>query len=254
MKLEGKVAIVTGAGQGIGRAIALRFAVEGADVVIPDINLDGAESVAREVAVLGRKAFVKQVDVAVSEQVNALVEETIDRFGKVDILVNNAGISVIRPFYEQSDEEWDRVLKVHLYGCFYCSRAVAKHMIERKEGHIVNLASIAGFVGSVGRGAYGAAKGGIITLTKIMAVELARYNINVNAIAPGPIGTQLLRSHFDEAQLKEYCQDIPFKRLGESAEIADAALFLCSPDSSYITGHILAVDGGFLAAGVLERD
>jgi NAD(P)-dependent dehydrogenase (short-subunit alcohol dehydrogenase family) len=254
MKLENKVAIVTGAGQGIGRAIALCFAQEGAHIAIPDINLDGAEAVAREVEALGRKAFAKKADVAVSTQVKAFVKEAVSRFDKIDILVNNAGTGIIKSFFELSDEEWDTVLKTNLYGCFYCSRAVAKHMIARREGKIVNIASISGLTGSARRGAYGASKGGIITFTKIMAVELAKHGINVNALTPGPVTTPLLISRLDESQLKDYCRDIPFKRLGETEEIADAALFLCSSDSKYITGHILAVDGGFLAAGVLEED
>lgn len=254
VKLENKVAIVTGAGRGIGRAIALCFAREGADVVIPDIKLHRAAAVAGEVESLGRQALAKQVDVAVSAQVDGLVEETVGRFGKVDILVNNAGIGLVRPFYEQTDEEWDRVIKIHLYGCFYFSRAVSKHMIERKEGKILNIASISGVIGSMGRGAYGAAKGGIITLTKVMAVDLAKHGINVNAIAPGPIKTRLLLGGFGEDELKHYCNYIPFKRLGEPNEVADAALFLCSTDAKYITGHVLPVDGGFLAAGVLEAD
>jgi 3-oxoacyl-[acyl-carrier protein] reductase len=160
----------------------------------------------------------------------------------------------VKPFWEHSDVEWDRVIKVNLYGFFYFGRAAARHMIERHEGKILNIASISGVVGSLGRGAYGASKGAVIALTKIMAVELAKYGVNVNGIAPGPINTRLVKASLDEEAMNHYRRYIPFRRLGEPSEIADAALFLCSDNSRYITGHTLAVDGGFLAAGVLEKD
>ena len=254
MKLKDKVAMITGAGKGIGQAMALRFAEEGADIVIPDIDFEAAQTVAKEVESLGRKALSMKVDVSVSSEVNALVKATLDKFGKIDILVNNAGTTKLEPFYETSDEDWDRVIRVNLYSCFYCSRAVGKEMIKRREGEILNIASVSGILGSVRRTSYGASKGGMITLTKVMAVDLALYGINVNAIAPGPIVTPLACEHLGEQGFKSYCHGNPLSRVGEVLDIAEAALFLCSPDSKYITGQILAVDGGFTSAGMLERD
>jgi NAD(P)-dependent dehydrogenase (short-subunit alcohol dehydrogenase family) len=253
MQLGGKVAIITGAAQGIGRAIALLFAQEGADIVIPDINLKGAESVAEEVRNLGKKAFAAEVDVTNSAVVNDLVKTTIKQFGKIDILINNAGIALLKRFWEYSDSEWDETMRVHVNGCFYFSRAVVPHMIERGQGgKIINISSPSGLRGNISRGPYGAAKGAIATFTKIMAVELARYKINVNAIAPGPILTPMVEKAWEVA--KDWLNYIPLKRFGKPEEIAEATLFLSSSKADFVTGHIFAVDGGILAGGVIERD
>ncbi len=253
MKLEGKVAIITGAARGIGRGIALRFAQEGADIVILDINLKGVESVTAEVEALGRRAFAAEVDVTNSAAVNDLVNLTLEQFGKIDILINNAGILKLQPFWEVSDEDWDRIIKVHLYGGFYCSRAVAPHMMERREGKIVNITGANGMRGSVERAAYGAAKAGLTQLTRVMAVDLAPYDINVNAIAPGPVLTEMVKAVQATGRLKFYPNMIPLKRWCTPEDITAAAVFLCSPEASYITSHILHVDGGFYESGMLEH-
>ena len=192
------------------------------------------------------------LDVSDEESVQHAVQEVLKRFGRIDILVNNAGISWVKPFFEVSNEDWDRMIRIHLYGCFYFSQTVSREMVvQGNGGKILNISSITGFRGSTGRGAYGAAKAGMINFTRYLAVELAPHNINVTAIAPGPILTPLIENLWE--QLKDYPRDIPMKRFGEPDEVAGAALFLCSSDASYITGQILAVDGGFLAAGQIDR-
>jgi 3-oxoacyl-[acyl-carrier protein] reductase len=252
MRLQSKTAIVTGAASGIGKAIALRFAQEGANIAIPDVDMKGAQLTVEEIKSTGRKAFAKEVDVTDALAVDVLVNETINNFGKVDILVNNAGISWVKPFFEVSNDDWDLMIRTHLYACFFFCQAVAKDMVSRNEGgKILNISSVTGFRGSFGRGAYGAAKGGIITFTKYLAVELAKYSINVNSIAPGPILTPLIEKVWEH--LKDIPKDVPLKRFGTPEEIANAALLLCCPEASYITGAILPVDGGFLAAGQIDR-
>ena len=234
MKLKDKVAIITGGGRGIGKAIALAFAKEGADIVVTSRTLSEIEKVALEIKSLGRRALARAVDVSVCSQVEDLVKATVDKFGKIDILVNNAGWSKLQPIVETSDEIWDQIIKVHLYGCFFCSRAVAREMIKRKEGKILNIASIQGIRGSVRRGPYGAAKAGMINLTKVMAGELGKYGINVNAIAPGPIVTELLLREVGEELVKAFIRSLCLNRLGNVEDVAKAALFLCSSDSDFI--------------------
>lgn len=248
------MAIVTGGGRGIGKAIALAFAKEGADIVVASRTLSEIEKVASEIESLGRRALAREVDVSICSQVEDLVTATVDKFGKIDILINNAGWSKLQPIMETTDEIWDRIVKVNLYACFFCSRAVAREMVKRKEGKILNIASISGIRGSVRRGPYGAAKAGMINLTKVMAGELGKYGINVNAIAPGPIETELLLREVGEELLKDYVRSLCLNQLGKVEDVAKAALFLCSSDSDFITGHTLPVDGGFVAAGQLEKD
>jgi NAD(P)-dependent dehydrogenase (short-subunit alcohol dehydrogenase family) len=247
---KGRVAIVTGGARGIGKAIALCFAREGADLAIPDIDLEGAQKVAQEIEALGRKAIATQTDISERDQVADLIKRTVDKFGRVDILVNNAGIAKAEPFLETSMENWDNTIKVHLTGTFLCSQMAAREMAKNKWGRILNIASVGGLAGPpFGVAAYSAAKGGIISLTRALATELADHGIRVNAIAPGPIMTELYESIFTEEEAKERARSLPCYRLGKVDDIAQAALYFCSPESDFVTGQILSVDGGFTAIG-----
>ncbi len=248
MQLQGQVALVTGSGRGIGKAIALRFAREGADIAVVDLNGEWAESTSEEIKALGRKVFIKTVDVSDYDQVQTVVQEAVAALGKLDILVNNAGIGKAQRFLEITKENWERHLHIHLFGTFYCAQAAGKEMAKQNYGRIVNIASVAGLMGPIDLAPYGTAKAGIIGLTRAAALDLADYGITVNAIAPGPIDTDLLRTWPEDA-LRERAQHLPIARLGKVEEIAHAALFLASPDSGFINGTVLAVDGGSVAAG-----
>ena len=250
MQLQNQTALVTGAGQGIGRAIALRFAAEGADIAIADLNMETAQATADEIRQLGRRAFVHHTDVSDYDQVQVqvLASATVDALGKIDILVNNAGIGKGQRFLEVSKENWQQHINIHLSGSFYCAQAAAREMAKQEYGRIVNIASVAGLMGPINLAPYGAAKAGIIGLTRSAALDLADSGITVNAIAPGPIETELLKTWPPEA-LRERAQHMPIARLGQVEEIAHAALFLVSPDSGFITGTVLVVDGGGVAAG-----
>lgn len=248
MQLQGQVALITGAGRGIGKAIALRFAREGADIAVIDLNGEWAQAAGEEIRVLGRRVFVKTADVSDHDQIQSTVREAAAALGKLDIVVNNAGIGKAQPFLEITKENWERHLHIHLFGTFYCAQAAAREMAKQKYGRIVNIASIAGLIGPIDLAPYGAAKAGIIGLTRAAALDLADYGITVNAIAPGPIDTELLRTWPADA-LRERAQHMPIARLGKVEEIAHAALFLASPDSGFITGTVLVVDGGSVAAG-----
>ena len=250
MQLQDQVAIITGSARGIGRATARCLAQEGASIVIADINGEGAQDAAAEIEGLGRPALAVATDVAEQAQVQAMVQQAIETFGRIDMLVNNAGNAALTPLLETTPEEWDRTIKIHLYGTFFCTQAVVAHMVPHVRGRIVNMSSVSGLVGSAGRSAYGAAKGGIATLTKVLAVELAPHGIRVNAIAPGAVETELSRAAWTPADQEGYFRLTPIERLGQPEDIARAALFLCSPQSDYVTGHILAVDGGFSVAGI----
>jgi NAD(P)-dependent dehydrogenase (short-subunit alcohol dehydrogenase family) len=248
-----RVAIVTGGASGIGRAVAKQFAQQGAAVVVADANSAGAELVAEALRESGARASGISVDVSQADQAEAMAAQTLAEFGKIDILVHSAGIGIERSFLETTPAEWRRIIETDLSGTFFCGQAVARRMVERGYGRIVNLASTAGIRGGSGRAAYGAAKGGVIALTKVMAVELAPHGITVNALAPGAIETELVaRMHSDETR-RVYRAGIPLDRYGTPEETAHAAVFLASDEARYITGHILAVDGGFLSAGVMHR-
>ena len=245
MRLEGKVAIVTGAGQGIGRAIALTLAKEGAAVVVNDINLKSAKEVAEEIKSQGGKAVPIKADASNGEEVNTLVEKTVNKFKKIDILVNNAGTAKLTPTVELTEAEWDSTIDVDLKGQFLCSQAVAKHMIKQKRGKIVNIASLAAHIGTPGLVAYSASKGGVIQLTKVLAVEWGKHNITVNAVSPGLTMTELVKAVFKERpDVFEGVERIPLKRLAMPEDIANAVLFLASSESDYITGQVIIVDGG----------
>jgi NAD(P)-dependent dehydrogenase (short-subunit alcohol dehydrogenase family) len=247
MKLAGKVALVTGSARGIGREIALRFAQEGARVAVADLDAAGAEQLA---SICGEaKAF--EVDISDAGRVASMLEGVEREFGRLDILVNNAGIGLTRPFLDTTLDEWSRTLLVNLTGTFLCSQGAARIMRKQGSGKIINIGSISGGRGGVGRAAYGASKAGIIYLTKAMAVELASYGIQVNCISPGPTETEQVRQWHDTATRQAYHALLPMKRYAHPREIAAAVLFLASDDSSFITGHNLHVDGGFSAAGLM---
>ena len=254
MKLKNKVALVTGAGRGIGEAIALVFAREGADIAVNDIELSTAQETAEAVRKTGRKAITVIADVTRPDEVEKMVEKTVNELGGINILVNNAGIAYPRnaALEEKDMEVWDRVIEVNLRGTYLCSKTAGQWMAKAGSGKIINMSSVAGLSGFSMHGAYGPSKAGVVNLTKYLAVEWAGHRINVNCIAPGYTRTPLVElgislGHFTE---EDIVQRTPFRRLAEPEEIAKAALFLASDDASFITGETLAVDGGFLAFGV----
>ena len=251
MDFSGRVALVTGGASGIGFAVASQLAELGARIAIADINIDGARTAANRL----RNASTLAVPVDVQEpgQVAAMVDTVVDHYGKLDILVHSAGVGIEKSFLETSAEEWRRLIDIDLSGTFYCAQAAARKMVENRYGRIVLLSSTAGIRGGTGRTAYGAAKGGVIALTRVMAVELAQYGITANALAPGAIETELVaRMHSDETR-RVYRAGIPLDRYGTPEETAFTGVFLASEQAGYVTGHILGVDGGFLAAGIMHR-
>jgi 3-oxoacyl-[acyl-carrier protein] reductase len=243
MKLEGRVAIVTGGGRGIGRYIALILAEEGADMVVSDIDTEGISETAEGIRSLGRRSLPIKSDVSLVDDVNNMVDRCISEFEKVDILINNAGITRDSLLVRMKEEDWDMVLRVNLTGTFNCMKAVTKHMMKQRSGKIVNIASIVGVMGNAGQANYSASKAGIIGLTKSIAKELAPRGINVNAIAPGFIDTDMTRS-LPEKRREELLRQIPMGRFGVSKDIANCIKFLVSDDSDYITGQVIHVNGG----------
>jgi 3-oxoacyl-[acyl-carrier protein] reductase len=246
MNLEGKSALVTGASRGIGREIALELASLGANVAV---NFAGNEAKANEVVdeikALGRDAFAVRCNVSNSEEVSAMVKETIERFGSLDILVNNAGITRDNLLMRMKEEEWDDVININLKGVFLCTKAVTRQMMKQRNGRIINIASIVGVSGNPGQANYVAAKAGVIGLTKTTAKELATRNITVNAIAPGFISTDMTDKLTEEVKT-EMLKQIPLARFGEPKDIAKVAAFLASSDSAYMTGQTLHIDGGMV--------
>jgi NAD(P)-dependent dehydrogenase (short-subunit alcohol dehydrogenase family) len=250
--LDGKVAIITGARRGIGRGIALALAEAGADVVVSDISLEDCQKVVVEIEGLGRKGLAVKCDVTQKSEVDEMIKKTVEELGKVDILVNNAGIlGESKPFLEMSEEEWDKVLAVNLKGQFLCAQAAAKEMVKNKWGRIINIASIAS--GQTGIGYpliahYCASKGGITAMTEALALELSPLGINVNAIGPGVIGTEMTRDMLADEKAKQgTLVRVPKGRVGRPEDIGAAAVFLASDEADYITGTVLVVDGGWLA-------
>ena len=246
MKFTGKVGIVTGSGRGIGRGIALGMAQQGGTVIVADVDINNAEEVVKEIEKMGGKAMTAKVDITKSAEVNAMVAKVIEKYGKIDILVNNVGWNKVQPFVNGNEEFWDKVIAINLKGPIICCRAVIDNMMQNNYGKIVNVSSDAGRVGSTGESVYSASKGGVITFTKTLAREMARYKINVNCISPGPSDTPFLAEVTAENPklMESVKKAIPLRRLGEPKDIANAVLFLASDDAEYITGQTLSVSGG----------
>jgi NAD(P)-dependent dehydrogenase (short-subunit alcohol dehydrogenase family) len=246
MRLKGKVALVTGSGRGIGREFALGFAKEGAHVIINGRNLEKISAVAKEIEGLGVQSMAVAADVSATQDVNRMVEEAVGRFGRIDILVNNAGVNPFILETEKIKEEgWDQVIDVNLKGVFLCCQAVGKKMIQQGSGKIINIASAAGILGEQGFLPYSVSKAGVMMLTRVLAYEWSKYNIAINAIAPGFIAggmnAPILNKEVLASGLK---QKVPLKRLASPAEIVGVAVFLASEDSSYINGTTIVADGG----------
>jgi 2-hydroxycyclohexanecarboxyl-CoA dehydrogenase len=242
-RLEDKVVVVTGGGRGIGKAIAEKCVAQGAAVVIADLDPALAEQTAAE---LGPRALAARTDVTARDSIDAMVERTLDRFGHVDVLVNNAGWDRAGAFVDSDPAEWDRVIGVNLIGVLHTCHALVPHLVARGGGSIVNLGSDAGRVGSSGEAVYSAAKGGVIAFTKTLARETARYRIRVNCVCPGPTDTALLASigADDPALRSALIKAIPFRRLGQPADIANAVVFYASEEAAFITGQTVSVSGG----------
>ena len=250
MRLEGKVALVTGAGHGIGRAIALAFAREGADIGVNALHQESSEATAQDARALGRRALAVPADVTQADQVDAMVDTVLDKLGRIDILVNNAG-GTPRLFLmlDYPVEEWDHAISLNLRSAFLCSRKVGKFMTEQKGGKILNISSGAGYAGIPLRSAYGPAKAGMMNLTMVMAAELGQYNINVNCIAPGVVLTTRIKGliekgAFGASGLELLKNKMPLGRLCEPEDVANAAVFLVSDEAGAITGVVLPVDAG----------
>lgn len=242
-ELLNRVAIVTGAGRGIGRAVALELASNGADVVLVARTEEQLQAVAEEIRALGRRAEVVPADVSQSAEVTEAVAKAVEAFGRVDILVNNAGITRDTLVLRMKDEDWDRVLDVNLRSAFYFARACARHMIRSRYGRIVNISSVSGLVGNAGQCNYAASKAGLLGLTKSLARELASRGVTVNAVAPGLIKTDMTEGI---AENPEVTGKIPLGRVGTVQDVANAVRFLASERTGYITGQVLAVDGGMV--------
>lgn len=250
MRLDGKIAVVTGAGSGIGEAIAVAMAEAGADCVpteLPD-RLASLEPVCERIRACGRRALPLPLALPALDSISALVDAVIREFGRIDLLVNNAGVNIPRPALEVSESDWDRVLDVNLKGLFFMSQQVAREMLKSGGGKIVNIASQNGVVGYYRRAAYCASKAGVVNLTRVLALEWAQHQINVNAVGPTFILTPLTQSTFDDPTLRaDLLRRIPLGRVGQPEDVVGAVVFLCSPAADLITGHTLLVDGGWTA-------
>jgi 3-oxoacyl-[acyl-carrier protein] reductase len=240
---NGKIALITGASRGIGRSISLALAAQGAKIVAVDLDLAATEVVVEELKQLGAEAIAVQGNVTVAEDTEKMVDAAVAKFGRVDILVNNAGITRDGLLLRMKDEDWDAVLTVNLKGAFLCTRAVSKVMTKQRSGRIINIASIVGQMGNAGQANYCASKAGLIGLTKSNARELAKRNITVNAVAPGFIATAMTDA-LSEKVRGELTSQIPLERLGSPEDIANAVVFLAAENSGYITGQVIAVNGG----------
>lgn len=244
MNLSNRVAIVTGSGRGIGRAIALKLGEVGATVVVNDIgDVSPVEEVAEEIRKMGRGSMAVLADVSQAEDVAKLVETTVSTYGKIDILVNNAGITRDQLTLRMSDNDWDKVLTVNLKSVFLCTRAVLRHMVRQRWGRIISIASIVGLIGNPGQANYASAKAGIIGFTKTIAKEVASRGITANAIAPGFIDTPMTQA-LPEERKQQLASAIPLGYLGTPRDVAEAVAFLASEEARYITGQVLTVDGG----------
>ena len=247
MRLKDKIALVTGSSRGVGRAVALGFAKEGAKVVVNyTSNETAAKEVVDEIQSLGSEAIAVKADVAQKTEVEGLVGAAVETFGKIDILVNNAGFTRPALMIKMTEDQWDQVVDIHLKGAFLCSQAAGLRMKEQNSGKIINVMSVAGLVGTVGQINYSAAKGGILSMTKSIARELARYNVCCNVISLGIVATDMTEKIRTDEKLKEiYMNRILLKRFAEPDDISPAFAFLASDESNYITGQLLCVDGGY---------
>jgi len=251
MRVDGKVALITGGGSGIGKAIAEGLAHFGADVIITEITakMELGQQVAQEISQSqGRKVIALPLDLPDLKSIEAMTEAAIAQMGKIDVLVNNAGIQIAKPSLEVTEEDWDKVLDTNLKGAFFCSQSVAKQMVKQKSGRIINMASQNGLIGYFNRAAYCSAKAGMVNLTRVLAIEWAEYGINVNAIGPTFIRTPLGEQTFkDKALYDDILARSPMHRIGEPEEIIGAVVYLSSDSASLVTGHTLMVDGGWTA-------
>lgn len=247
-ELTGKTAIVTGATKGLGHGMAVLLAKAGANIVVVSRHKDECDAVAKEIEEIGVKALPFSCDVTKMGDIDALVKNTVEAFGKIDILVNNAGVAVTKSAENLSEDEWDRVVNTNLKGVFFLAQAVGRQMIEQGYGKIINVASMFGLVGDKGIIPYLASKGGVVQITKGLALEWSKYNIQVNAVAPGYVKTAINTKELeDEAVKKKLLGKTPMRRYGTSEEIASAVVYLASDEASYVTGAVYSVDGGWVA-------
>jgi len=243
MRLEGKVAIVTGGSRGIGKQICLRLSREGAKIAIFDIEEALLKEVAAQIKDIGSEVLPLGVDISNFEKVDRAVKKVIDRFERTDILVNNAGVNEDKLLLRMREEDWDKVLQVNLKGTFNCLRAVIRTMVKQREGRVINISSVIGLRGNIGQANYAASKAGIIGLTKSVAKEVGRYGITVNAIAPGFINTSMTEK-LQEKEKEKFISQIPAGRMGKPEEVANLVSFLASDEAGYITGEVIKIDGG----------
>ncbi len=255
MRLQDKSAVITGAASGIGRAIALKFVHEGAAVMVTDLDGKAAMSLADEIEADGGSAIGIGADITKRAEIDAMVAAAIERFGRIDVLVNNAGSRIIKPFLEHTQADWRAMLDVNLTGHFFCCQAVIPHMLEAGGGRIINMASIAGYVGRPNRAGYVAAKGGLLSLNRALAADMAGKNVTVNALAPGMIASPLNRDFAEDQVLGEAWKTENLAgRWGEPEDVAGVATFLASDDAGFITGETITVDGGSIAALVRKGE
>lgn len=247
-----KAALVTGGGMGIGAAICERLARDGMTVVVADLNQDAARETVGRIEAAGGNAWALSMNVGDAASIEQGFAQVAQRLGRCDVLVNNAGIAKTFPFVDYPIEHWHQVMNVNVTGVLLCAQQAARLMREQRWGRIINMASVAGILASAGRTAYGTSKAAVIGLTRQMAIELAPFGITANGIAPGPIDTPLTQALHSDISRQHYNESTPLGRYGQPAEIAGAVSFLASDDASYVTGHILPVDGGFVASGILE--